>query len=184
MDKVKYSDWFKAVIIENTSALREKIEGSSITKEQKALAAYFSKGDLKRSQIRFDALKEFLADLGMPPVLDGLSITSIDREVEPIRLALLRCTSNPNGHSYGTNYFLIASNSMGFKQDGNTGNSYPRFNDGGWEVPDEAKTKELAEKLLAITLRPNTELRDFVRSMRSFSTAFVDFTEFDAVATS
>ena len=179
MDKMKYSDWFRSVVAANTNELRDRIEGSGKTKAQKALISYFSKGELKRSGVRLDALKELFKDLGHEDDIKDITLEQLDTNITPIRLSFMRCMNSQNGHNYGNQYFLVASGSAGFRQDGDAGNSFPAASNGRWECPSEDKARELAEKYLELSLKEGTELRDFIRSMKPFTTAFVNFDEFD-----
>lgn len=179
MEKIKSKEWLKAQILAATEELRLKLEGGQKDPAREAVNAYFSKGDLKKSDVRMQALKDLCRDLGMPGKIDHLSVESLTVAFDPIKFSLMKLGSNPNNHQYSGEYFLVTRAMAGHKQNGSLGNCMPPISDAEYIAPDPKKAEELADKYieLAARINPDSEFRQYIAGLRANMSAFVDFSD-------
>jgi len=175
MDKMNIKVWLKNKIIEATNEMRDTLETYTERSEVVALRKYFSTGDLRRTDIRLNALKTLFKELGND-IIDDVTLSDLaETSVKAIRFALIKCERNPNDHNYGNNYFLVSRETMGIRQDGSFGNNFPSSIDGGYKCPAPRDAEALADKYVAMLGR-DCDLKDYFDALKPMIEDFIDFT--------
>lgn len=175
MDKVNVKVWLKDKIINATNELRAKLETPEIDPAIVAIRGYFDTGDLRRSDVRLNAIKKLFKDFGHTNI-EHVTLESLNEPAIVIpRFALMKLEANPNGHNYSGNYFVAIRSSVGVRQDGTYGNNFPNHETGRYKAPNERDANTLADKYVEL-LSGDNDLHDYIEVMKPLVDDFIDFT--------
>lgn len=181
MDKIKFSEWLKLQVLEANKKLLETIDGTVVNAAKQPVETYFESFGIKASVERLESLKTMIIALGIqiPSDLGTLSMRDFQQRVTTVPFSLIALPANPNGHTYGSSFFLAIRGQSGYKQDGTTGNAFPVYEQCAWLVASPADIEVIVPKYIELAKNPDTDFAEYVGTLKMYTSVMIDFSEIE-----